>query len=556
MLLSLRLYPLVVVLFCVLLNACSQGESRVEEGNRLGIYHLGNASDPQSIDPHVATGVTEGRVMLSLYEGLVNNNPYTLEQEPGVAERWEISEDGLLYRFYLRDNALWSNGDQVTADDFYWTYWRHLNPKMGNQWSSMLFPVVNAEKFANGEITDFDQVGFRVLDKLTFEIELNNPTPYFLQLMAHSSSFPVHRSTLEKHGSSTARYSKWTRAENIVTNGPFRLKEWKVNKPVIVEKNPLYWDKNRVSLNGIYFYPTENKTTEEKLFRAGQLHSTYELVFNKIPFYRQNNPEALRVEPYIGTYYYQINTTRTPFDDVRVRYALAMTIDREALVDTVMHGVNLPAYSMVPPGTLGYQPPKVFEFDPEGARRLLDEAGYPDGEGFPEFEILYNTHESHRKIAVAIQQMWKDELNIDVTITNQEWKVYLDSRNTKNYDVARAGWIGDYVDPLTFLDMGLSTNGNNNTGYADEHYDYLITQYIPEARTKEERLERFGEAEKHLLEAMPYIPIYTYQTKYLVDKGVRGLPPNLRDHYNFRYVSVGNGPDSKILDDSSSPEAE
>lgn len=542
-----------LVLSCLLLNACSPGESRVEEGNRLGIYHLGNGSDPQSIDPHVATGVTESRILNALYEGLVNTNPYSLEQEPGVAERWEISDDGLRYRFYLRDNAKWSNGDPVTAEDFHWSFWRHLNPKMGNQWTYMLFPVLNAEAFATGEIDDFGQVGFRVIDRLTFEIELEKPTPYFIQLVAHSSSHPVHRATVEKHGGATARFSPWTRAENIVTNGPFVLKEWKVNKPVVVEKNPLYWDKDRVALNGIHYHPTENKTTEEKLFRADQLHSIYELTFNKIPFYRENNPEVLRVVPYIGTYYYQINTTRKPFDDVRVRRALAMTIDREALVKTVMNGVNIPAYSMVPPGTLGYQPPRVFGYDPETARQLLAEAGYPEGEGFPTFDILYNTHESHRKVAVAIQQMWKKQLNIDVTITNQEWKVYLDSRNTKNYDVSRAGWIGDYVHPLTFLTMGLSTNGNNNTGYADKHYDELIKR-ITDARTEEEQLASFEAAERYLLKDMPYIPIYTYQTKYLVDEGVRGLPANIRDHYNFRYVSVGNGPRASA--DSSRREAE
>ena len=529
-----------IVFISLLLISCSQGETRVEKGNRLGIYHLGNGSEPQSLDPHVATGQPEGRILNALYEGLVSTNPYTLEQEPGVAERWEVSEDGLIYRFYLRGNARWSDGSQVTAEDFYWSFWRHLNPGMGNKWSYMLFPVVNAERFASGEIEDFAQVGLRVVDKLTFEVELSQPTAYFIQILAHSSSLPVHRATIEKHGSVTARYSQWSRAENIVTNGAFALSEWEVNKPLIVEKNPFYWDKDRVALKGIHFHPVENKATEEKLFRAGQLHSTSELVYNKIPFYKEHRPEVLRIEPYLGTYYYQINITKKPFDDVRIRRALAMTIDRDALVATVMNGVNIPAYSMVPPGTLGYQPPRLFDYDPEKARALLAEAGFANGEGFPEFEILYNTHESHRKIAVAIQQMWKKQLNIDVSIINQEWKVYLDSRDTKNYDVSRAGWIGDYVDPINFLDMGLSTNGNNNTGFADEHYDDLLTEYIPAAQTREERLERYAEAEKYLIEAMPYIPIYTYQTKYLVDEGVRGLAPNIRDYFNFRYVSIGN----------------
>ena len=220
-----------------------------------------------------------------------------------------------------------------------------------------------------------------------------------------------------------------------------------------------------------------------------------------------------------------------------------MSIDREALANTVMQGASTPAYSMTPPGTLGYEPPKIFGFDPSAAAELLAEAGFPDGKDFPSFEILYNTSESHRRIAVAIQQMWKVHLNIDVGITNQEWKVYLDSRDNLDYDVARAGWIGDYVDPLTFLDLGLSSNGNNGTGFNDEHYDYLITEYVPQARSREERLERFAEAERYLLEAMPFIPIYTYQNKYLIDLGVGGTPPNLRDLFNFRYVTVGNPTD-------------
>ena len=540
LIMNFRYTAFFLVLGYLLLTACTQGETRVEEGNRLGIYHLGNGSDPASLDPHVATGVPSGRVFWAIYEGLVSSNPYTLEPEPGVAERWEISEDELTYRFYLRDNARWSNGDPVTAEDFYWTFWRYLNPEMGNEWSYMLLPVVNAEEFLSGEITDFSEVGFRVIDPLTFEIELKNPTPYFIQLLAHTSSSPIHRKTVEQQGSVTSRYSGWTRPENIVTNGPFKLKEWNISQPLVVEKNPFYWDKEKVALNEIYFHPTENTSTEERLFRAGQLHSTAAIPLDKVAVYREKNPDVLRVQDYIGTYYYQVNTTREPFDDVRVRRALAMTIDRDALIKTVLQGANSPSYGMTPPGTLGYQPPKVFDFDPEAARVLLAEAGFPDGEGFPPFEVLYNTSEGHRKIAVAIQQMWKVHLNIDVTITNQEWKVYLDSRDTKNYDVARAGWIGDYVDPLTFLGLGLSTNGNNGTGFADEHYDYLIKEYIPAADSKEERLARFFEAEKYLMEAMPFIPIYTYQTKYLIDAGVGGVPPNLRDLINFRYVTLGN----------------
>ena len=533
--------PIVLALCCGLfLNACSQGETAVERGNRLGIYHLGNGSEPASLDPHVATGVPSGRIFWAIYEGLVTSHPQTLQPEPGVAERWEVSDDGRTYRFYLRDNARWSNGDPLTAEDFYWTFWRYLNPEMGNEWAYMLFPVVNAENYLNGEVTDFAQVGFRVIDRLTFEIELKHPTPYFLQLLAHTSSSPVHRASIEKFGSPTSRYSDWTRPENIVSNGPFRVKQWQISQQVIVEKNPYYWGAEDIALNQIEFHPTENVATEERLFRVGQLHETNTIPLNKIARYREQNPQALRVQPYLGTYYYQVNTTRKPFDNTKVRLALAMTIDREALIKAVLNGANMPAYTMTPPGTLGYQPPKVFSFDPAGARTLLAEAGYPNGEGFPAFEILYNTSDGHRKIAVAIQQMWKEHLNIDVSLTNQEWKVYLDSRDNLDYDIARAGWIGDYVDPLTFLDMGLSANGNNGTGFADDHYDYLITDYIPKANSQQQRLERFYEAEQYLINAMPFIPIYTYQSQFLVHPSVAGRYPNIRDLINWRYIKLTN----------------
>ncbi len=533
-----------ISLLCALLSGlqgCSQGETRVEEGNRLGIFHQGNGADPASMDPHVSTGVPAGNVFSAIYEGLVVSNPYTLELEPGVAERWDISEDGLRYRFYLRNNARWSNGDPVTAEDFHWSFWRYLVPDMGNEWAYMMFPVVNAQEFLNGEISDFSQVGIREIDSHTLEIELNNPTPYFLQLLAHASTSPVHRPTVEAHGSATSRYSEWTRAENIVTNGPFQLYEWNISQPVKVRKNSYYWDAGRVSLNEIHFHPTENTATEERLFRAGQLHKTSAVPIDKVPVYQASKNPALRIQPYLGTYYYQVNVTREPFDDPRVRRALAMSIDRKQLIAAILQGANTPAYSMTPPGTLGYQPPKTFDFDPDAARTLLASAGFPDGQGFPAFEILYNTSEGHRKIAVAIQQMWKVHLNIDVGITNQEWKVYLDSRDNRDYDIARAGWIGDYVDPVNFLDLGLSSNGNNGTGFADPHYDYLITEYIPQASSPEERLARFAEAERYLMEQMPFIPLYTYQSKYLLDPGVRGLPANIRDHYNYRYVTLGHG---------------
>ncbi|MEQ9209904.1 MAG: peptide ABC transporter substrate-binding protein, partial [Pseudomonadales bacterium] len=272
--------------------------------------------------------------------------------------------------------------------------------------------------------------------------------------------------------------------------------------------------------------------------RAGQLNITGSIPTDKIPVYEDSGSPAFHSQAYLGTYYYKINTTRPPFDDVRVRLALAMTIDREAITERVLQRTGSPAYAFVPPGTLGYEPPKTFGYNPEKARELLAEAGYPDGEGFRPFELMYNTSEGHRRIAVAIQQMWNKELNLQVTLANQEWKVFLDTMDNMDFDIARAGWIGDYVDPLTFLDLSTSANGNNNTGFADPVFDEMIYEYVPAARTEEERLKRFYEAEEYLMKRMPIIPIYTYESKYLMDPSVKGVYPNIRKLLNFRYISL------------------
>ena len=531
--------PLVALAALFMLAACSGGDgSRVEQGIQDGVFHLGNGTEPQAIDPHITSGVPEHRIIQSIFEGLVTKNPYSLEIEAGVAQSWEISEDGRLYTFHINEEARWSNGDPITAEDFRWSWQRALDPALGNQYNYMYFPIVNAEEFATGRIADFDEVGVTVIDEHTLEVALRAPTSYFLQTLDHQSMFPVHRATLEAHGSPSDRLSQWARPGNIVSNGAFELTEWRINSHLRVEKSENYWDADNVSLNAIVFYPTENIMTEERMFRDGQLHMTNEVPLDKIPEYQAQQPELIQVAPYLGTYYYLINTEKAPFDDVRVRQALAMAVDRELLVETVLNGLVEPAYAIVPPDTLGYYPPQTFEYDADRARELLAEAGYPDGEGFPSFDILYNTHEEHQKIAVAIQQMWRRELGIGASILNQEWKVYLDTQENMDYDISRRGWIGDYVDPYTFLDMFITNGGNNMTGYADPRYDELILQQAPRELDQERRYEMYLEAETMLMESMPIIPLYTYQSKHLKHPSLQGIPPNILNYFNFKYVTL------------------
>lgn len=528
----------ILITALVLLSACGRGESNVEKGNRQGILHKGNGTEPQSLDPHTATGVPEHKIISAIFEGLVSKDPTTLEIKPGVAESWTISDDGKRYIFKLRDNAKWSNGDAVTAHDFSWSWWRALQPQLGNQYVFMYFPIKNAEAFFKGEVSDWDQVGIKALDDLTLQIELRNPTPFFLQLLDHYSSYPLHRPTIEKWGAPDESYTRWTRPENIVSNGPFKLKEWRLNKVLSITRNEHYWASDSIRLNGVRFYPIESPVVEERMFRAGQIHYSNTTAIDRLPYYRENNPDVLRIAPYLGTYLYRINTKLEHLKDPRVRKALAMTIDRDTLIRTVLHGLQTPAYAITPPGLLGYQPPKVFEYDPQGARELLAQAGYPNGEGFPEFELQFNTSESHRKIAVAIQQMWKTKLNINVRLQNKDWKVYLDDEATGNFEVSRAGWIGDYIDPNTFLDMWVSGSGLNRTGWANPEYDDLVLKQAPEAKTREARFAAFYKAEEILINDMPFIPIYTYSSHRYQHPSVQGLPNNLLDYSNFRYVSL------------------
>ena len=520
----------------ILIASCDIGEGNVDSGNRLGILHYGNGSEPQGLDPHVVTGVPENHIVRALFEGLAVKNPYTLEPEPGVAERWIFSDDKRVITFFLNPDARWSNGDPVLASDYVWSWQRALNPAMGNQYSYMLFPVKNAEAFAKGQISEFEKVGVKALDQRTLEVTLNEPTPYFIQLLDHYSTFAVHPPTIMKFGKSTDRYTKWTRAENIVGNGPFVMTEWKLNRRIVVKKSPTYWDTDKVSLNGVVFYPTENSVTEERMFRVGQLHYTAAVPLDKIPIYRDMENTPYVQAPYLGTYYYLLNTNKKPLNDVRVRQALSLSIDRDMLTSTVLQGTAFPAYSITPPDTLGYYPPRLFGFNPEKAQQLIAEAGYPDGENWPGIEIIYNTSEAHRKIAVAIQQMWSSVLNIQVTLSNQEWKVYLDSVDQMEFDIARRGWIGDYVDPNNFLDLFISEGGNNSTGYANAVYDDFILKKSTKAADRESRYQIFYRAETMLMQAMPIIPIYTYTSKHLIHRSVKGLPSNLMDSLNLKYV--------------------
>ncbi len=526
------------ILLTALLTACGQGEGNVAAGNRAGILHFGNATEPQTLDPHVMSGSPEVNIARALFEGLVTRNPLTLEMDPGVAERWEISADGRVMTFHLNPAARWSNGDPVTAHDFVWSLRRSLHPDMGNQLAYTLYPISGAQAYATGQVSDPEALGVKALDNRTLRITLDHPDPFFLGTLGTYPAYPVHRPTIEAHGRATDRFTAWTRVENFVGNGPFTLAQWKMNRRLVVKRSETYWDKDKVALNAVVFHPIDNEVTEEKMFRVGQLHHTYLVPLNKIPGYLALPDSPYRQGPQQGTYYLLFNTLRPPMDDPRVRRALAMAIDRDKLVATVLQGTEQPALAVVPPGTPGYTSPDVLRHDPQQARALLAAAGYPDGRGWPKVEYLFNTSENHRRLAVAIQQLWKDELGIEVALVNQEWKVYLDTLNGRDFTLARMGWQAGNLDPATFLDTFTTESGINRTGFSSARYDEIMLELAPRTADQGQRLALMHEAERLLMQAVPVIPLYTYNSKHLVQPSVKGAPLNVLDIQNFKYISL------------------
>ena len=522
----------------IFLIGCSENISPVDSGLEQQIYHHGNGSEPQGIDPHIVTGVPEHHILISLCEGLTIPNPNPKGSDgyiPGTAESWSISDDGKEYIFKLNKNAKWSNGDPVTADDFVWSWKRILTASLGSQYPDMLYYLVGAYEYHNGQIDNFNEVGVKALDTHTLKVNLKNPTPFFIGLLSHYSTWPVHKETVLKHGDIDDRNGEWTRPGNFVCNGPFQLKTWELNNKIVVEKNPHYYDASMVRLNEIHYYPVSNVMTEDRMFRAGQLHLTSSMPTQKCPIYIEEKNPNLKIDPYMGTYFYRINTENETLSDVRVRKALAYSIDRQLLVDKVTQCGQIPAYSFTPPGSNGYQPSTQIPYDPVLAKQLLAEAGYSSDNPFPKLEILFNTNEGHRKVALAIQQMWQNELGIEVELVNQDWKVYLSREMVGDFQISRAGWIGDYEDPNTFLDLMRPNRGNNKTGWENMEFDALVE----EANTindQEKRYELLNEAEKILIDNMPIIPLYTYVRVYQLSPDVKGFNPHILDHHHPKFI--------------------
>ncbi|MDX6765395.1 MAG: peptide ABC transporter substrate-binding protein [Candidatus Methylacidiphilales bacterium] len=505
----------------LVLNACT---GRPKDVDLIFI----NGPEPQSIDPAVLTGQPDGRISSSLFEGLTTRNAAG-EIIPGMAERWEHDGSHRVYTFHLRQ-AQWSNGDPVTAADFAGSWRRILEPATACPYAEILFFIRGAEAYQKGELKDWSQVGIQVLDDRTLRVELRAPTPFFPQVAAFVTYQPVHLPSVERFGES------WSRPAHIVSNGPYLLKNWKFNDRIELLRNERYWRKDQVRLRRIDALSVTKANTALNLYLTGQA----DLIIDKslIPAVLI---EKLRPRPdfhaftFLANYFYRFNTTRKPFHDPRVRRAFSAAIDRDRIVQRITKAGELPATSFVPPGLTGYAAVAGLTYSPEKARQELADAGYPGGRGFPRTELLYNHTDLNEQVAVEIQAMWKEILGVDVGLRRQEWATYFKSLDELDYDIARSSWVGDYPDPLTFLDCFVTGRGNNRTGWSHAAYDRLIEKSNYEADPVR-RFALLGQAEEILVrQESPIAPVYYFTGIMFYDAGkLGGIEGNLLDEHPLR----------------------
>jgi oligopeptide transport system substrate-binding protein len=618
-------------------------------------FTFDNGTELETIDPCLATGQPENRVINGLFEGLLRNAPpenwrelagpgknVPLTAQPGMSDRYDISEDGKTYTFHMRQGAVWTDGTPVTAGDFEWAWMRMLHPETGSRYANLLYDYIAGGKEYNaaqvepggrveveladrrdplqlfprgtllrGDLVAIDKppepqiaasasdeeradalvdwkrgwvytveikttaepvdwnapgklrrftkdpaaarvksgatevekclhvlpdfastVGIKAASPDTFVVTLQNRTPYFADLVAFYPLYPVNRACYEQHGS-----PDWTRAENIVGNGPFRLEFRRIRDRIRLVKNDRYWDRANVRLNSVDALATKSETTALNMYLNGQIDWAAYLPAATIPVLRgEKFADQYHSAPMLTTYFYRVNVTRPELRDKRVRQALSLAIDKQAICDRVTKAGEVAATTYVPPGLAGYTSPAGAGYDPEKAKALLADAGYPGGRGLPAIEILYNDMDVHKTIAETIQQMWRS-VGIVAELRGLEWGVYLDSTHNLDYDVSRAGWIADYSDPNTFLDMFMSGNANNQTGWSNTRYDELMRQAASQGDPPK-RMALLAEAEALLLDEQPILPIYFYVSKNLVHLRVKGFFSSVQDEHPLKFLEV------------------
>ncbi|MHB8106612.1 MAG: peptide ABC transporter substrate-binding protein [Candidatus Cryosericum sp.] len=564
--LSILLISTFLILVLLGTSSCTASKG----GTQQITYNLG--AEPATIDPALSQGIPEANCILQVFDGLTRINNKNVP-EPAIAKSWTISKDLKTYTFTLRD-AEWTNGTPVTAYDFEYAWIRALSPELAAVYAYQLYYVRGGEAFntsvkvgskyyvalldAKGNpvmktvagkqvaqpnmakpIDPSKDVGVKALDAKTLQVELESPTVYFLNLTAFPTYMPVCKAVVSTN-------DKWASdVTNFVTNGPFTLTAWSHNDKMTFVKNATYWDKDKVKLTNITYLMVTDESTALSMFQSGQMDVGSTVPISELPKLVASGDA--QILPFLGTYYYQFNVTKKPFSDVRVRKALALAIDRKAITTSVTKGGQIPALAFVPGGIADAAAGSDFrtvggtfykDDDIATAQKLLADAGYPGGKGFPAFALLFNTSNAHQSIAEAIQQMWSKNLGIKCTLKVEEWGVYLDDRNNLNYQVARAGWIGDYMDPNTFLDMWVTGGGNNGTGYSNKTYDGLIAK-AEETVDPVARMATLHAAEKILMTDMPIIPIYFYTNPVLVSKHVKNFYQSTLGFVDWKNAYMG-----------------
>ena len=518
----------------LLLLAFVTGCSRYERADLVIV----NGPEPESLDPAIITGQADGRIALTIFEGLTRYNETNATPLPGLAERWDTSPDGRVYTFYIRTNAVWSTGEPITAHDFVYSWLRVLNPMTGADYAGQLYYVKGAEAYNTGKDKDPGKIGVKALDDKTLRVELVDPTPFFLDLCAFQTLAPVPSWTIEKYG------DRWLMAKPLPISGAYNLVSWRINDRVRLRKNPRYWDAANTHCDIVDMIPCTVAATALNLYETGEADIVWdkELVpVELLDLLRER--KDFHTYDYLGSYFYRYNVTKKPFDDVRVRKAMALAIDKRRLVEKITRAGEKIASHLVPPGVANYRSPEGLGYDPELARKLLAEAGFPGGQGFPRVDYMFNSVKTHEKIAVELQEMWARELGIHIELRNLEWKVFLQAQSRLEFGLSRSSWIGDYNDPNTFLDMFMSNNGNNRTGWKSERYDTLIR----EANSKLDPGEReriLQQAEALLIrDELPITPLFFYVgIEYYDTSKVSGIFSNIRAEHPVRTIRVHKKP--------------